>query len=129
MVKISHRVVQVEYCAITTGALVDTVARVVQQGNVSTEDGLLMAGALVSHPPAEVPAGLRLVHVPRWLRLTLSVVILSIIVWWVIIPQYSAAVVGLNSLERVSLPLVLLASALEIMSLLGPATSPCCEST
>lgn len=49
----------------------------------------------------------------------MSIVILAVIVWRVIVPQYGAAVDALNSLEHVSLALVLTAAGLEVASLLA----------
>jgi uncharacterized membrane protein YbhN (UPF0104 family) len=58
-------------------------------------------------------------RVPRWLRIGLSAVVLVVVVWLVVVPQFSEARQAVYSLERISPPLVLLAAALELSTLLA----------
>lgn len=52
-----------------------------------------------------------------WLRVAVTVAVLFVAVWWVLAPQYAAAGESLESLEKVSLLLVLTAVVLELLSL------------
>jgi len=52
-----------------------------------------------------------------WLRVAAPAAVLIVAVWWVIVPQYAAADESLESLERLSLPLVVAAVVLELLSL------------
>lgn len=61
----------------------------------------------------------RLPRVPRWLRVGLSLVILGLTVWFLVVPQFAEARRALYTLERISLPLVLLAAALELTTLVA----------
>ncbi|PYI64749.1 hypothetical protein CVV68_21030 [Arthrobacter livingstonensis] len=58
-------------------------------------------------------------HIPKWLLAVASALVLIVLVPWIIVPQYSNAVQTLGTLERISLPLVLLAGILELSSLLA----------
>ncbi|MEB0202175.1 YbhN family protein [Cryobacterium sp. 5I3] len=71
-------------------------------------------------PPAAgaTPAGTR-ARVPLWLKVLLSTALLFVIVWFVVVPQFAGVEAALASLESVSLPLVLLAAALQLSSLLS----------
>ncbi|MGA7205209.1 MAG: YbhN family protein [Specibacter sp.] len=53
----------------------------------------------------------------RWLRVAIPAAMLLVAIWWVIVPQYASAVESLESLQRISLPLVLTAVVLELLSL------------
>jgi uncharacterized protein (TIRG00374 family) len=57
------------------------------------------------------------IHLPRWLTVGGSVVILGLTVWFVVVPQFAAAGRSLSSLERLALPLVIAAIVLELASL------------
>ena len=71
-------------------------------------------------PPAAgaTPAGTR-ARVPLWLKVVLSTALLVVIVWFVVVPQFAGVEAALASLESVSLPLVLLAAAFQLSSLLS----------
>jgi uncharacterized protein (TIRG00374 family) len=56
-------------------------------------------------------------RVPGWLRVTGSIVILGLTIWFLVIPQFNDAKDALTSLATVALPLVLLALVLELSSL------------
>lgn len=74
-------------------------------------------GTGAPHPPPP-RSGRRLVHPPAWLRITVPAVVSAVLVWRVVVPQYSAAADALRSLESVSLVLVGSAVVLEVASLL-----------
>jgi uncharacterized protein (TIRG00374 family) len=57
-------------------------------------------------------------RIPRWLRAGVSIVILVLILWFVVVPQFINAERALDSLQRISLPMALSAVVLEISSLL-----------
>src|SRR5450830_925294 len=57
--------------------------------------------------------------IPRWLRVSIPIVVLALIVWLVVVPQFISAESELDSLDRISLPLALSAVALEVSSLLA----------
>ncbi|MCU1529308.1 MAG: hypothetical protein JWP75_3071 [Frondihabitans sp.] len=61
----------------------------------------------------------RLIHPPRWAVIAVALGILAVIVWLVVIPQYSSAVTSLATLESLSVPLVALAVFLELGSLVA----------
>jgi len=62
---------------------------------------------------------LRLVHAPSWLRISVSAVLAVVIIWFVMVPQYTDAIAALTSLERVSLPLAIAVTLMEAASLLA----------
>lgn len=59
-----------------------------------------------------------LLHPPRWLRIALSIVIVALLAWLVVIPDYRLALGDLRSLESLSVPLLVVAGVLEAASLL-----------
>jgi uncharacterized protein (TIRG00374 family) len=59
------------------------------------------------------------VHVPRWLGVSLSVLILGLTIWLIVIPQFGEAKGALTSLEGVAVPLLVLAVVLELLSLMA----------
>lgn len=64
-----------------------------------------------------IPAPRR--RVPSWLRISFSVVALGFAVWFVVVPQFAEAHATLATLEGVSLPLLGIALACELCSLLA----------
>jgi uncharacterized protein (TIRG00374 family) len=67
-------------------------------------------------PPAPSHHPIR-IHLPPWLRVTGSIVILGLTIWFVVIPQFGDARDAVTSLARVAVPLVLIALLLELASL------------
>ncbi len=58
-------------------------------------------------------------RIPRWLRISLSVAILGLTIWFVVIPQFGDARGAFASLEGVALPPLVLAVLLEFASLMS----------
>ncbi|MES2170017.1 MAG: flippase-like domain-containing protein [Actinomycetota bacterium] len=56
---------------------------------------------------------------PTWARVLLSTVALGLAVWFVILPQFADAAATLHTLERISIPLLVLAVVCELGSLLS----------
>jgi uncharacterized protein (TIRG00374 family) len=63
--------------------------------------------------------GSRLVRIPRWVQISVSVVVLILIGWFILVPQYGKALDALNSLEQIALFPALVAVGLELASLLA----------
>ena len=57
-------------------------------------------------------------RIPSWLRIGVPTVLLVLVVWFIVVPQFVAAASALDSLARISLPLPVTAVALEFASLL-----------
>lgn len=70
-------------------------------------------------PPAPAPRQAKRPRIPLWARILVSLVALALVVWFVLVPQFSEAATTLRSLERVSVPLLLFALAAELASLLA----------
>jgi len=61
--------------------------------------------------------GKKPLHIPRWVRVTASILILGLTIWFVVIPQFRDAKGALTSLAGVAWPLVIAALGLELASL------------
>src|SRR5450830_771051 len=55
-------------------------------------------------------------RVPLWLRIAVPALLAVLVIWFVIVPQWSGALSAITSLERISLPLVVTAVLLELCS-------------
>jgi len=70
------------------------------------------ARPVAKRPPSRV-------HIPRWLSVSVSVLILALTIWFVVIPQFGDAKGAVKSLGSVALPLLVLAVILELASLMS----------
>jgi uncharacterized membrane protein YbhN (UPF0104 family) len=77
----------------------------------------VVAAPHLSLPAKTRPRGKKQLHIPRWIRVTASILILGLTIWFVVIPQFSDAKGALTSLVGVAWPLVIAALLLELASL------------
>jgi uncharacterized protein (TIRG00374 family) len=87
-----------------------------QSKNGSYALPILSAGAVAGTTPNQAVAHR---HIPKWILVVASAVVLIASIRWIILPQYSNAVRTLGSLERISFPLIIVAGILELASLLA----------
>ena len=58
-------------------------------------------------------------RMPTWARVAVSIVAVGLAVWFVLVPQFAEARTTLRTMEQISIPLLLLAGACELGSLLS----------
>lgn len=58
-------------------------------------------------------------RMPTWARVAVSIVAVGLAVWFVLVPQFAEASTTLRTMEQISIPLLLLAAACELGSLLS----------
>ena len=91
-----------------TGTIGQSSAQALAGGTVSSKH---LAGAyVVPEPPSRV-------RIPRWVAIVASVIILAFTIWFIVVPQFAEAKDALTSLEKIAVPMVLLALVLELASL------------
>lgn len=73
----------------------------------------------IATEPAVMSARLRIPRLPSWARVAVSLAALGLVTWLVLVPQFSEAARTLFALERVSIPLLVLAVLCELGSLMS----------